>query len=443
MFTRFFSLNVSPREWAMRGVSVLIAWLVCAFVLPANQEGVLYADNVLLTISMITREALMVLENNLVLTRHINREYDDKFAVEGAKIGTTINIRKPPRYVGRFGQALQIEDAVETQVPLTLDTQFGVDIQFSSADLALSIDDFSDRFIKPQIATVANQLDSSVAGLYNQIYNVVGTPGTIPTALLTYLLAGVALDNESAPQDEMRAMVVSPLMQAYIIDALKGLFQQATAIGEQYLKGKMGVGGGFNWFMSQNVPTHVVGTYGGTPLVNGANQTGSSLITDGWTVTTTTLNIGDTFTIAGVYSVNLQSRRSTGQLRMFRVVAATVTDGAGNSTITIDPPITPSGQFQTVSNVPADNAAITVTGASGAISVQGLAFHRDAMTLATADLPLPRGVDMAARVSDDQLGLSIRMVRAYDINSDNFPCRLDILYGVAMLRPELAVRVAA
>lgn len=399
-------------------------------------------SNTLLTIGMITKEALRVLENSLVVLRFVNREYDSKYAVEGAKIGTTLNIRKPPRYVGRLGQALSLEDSIETQVPLVMDTQFGVDIQFSSADLALSIDDFSNRFLKPAVATVANKMDADVTALYNQLWNVVGTPGTTPNALLTYLLAGVALDNNACPADDLRSMFLTPLMQAYIVDALKGLFQQATAIADQYVKGVMGKAAGFDWAMSQNLATHTFGTYAGTPLVNGAGQIGTSLITDGWTSGSTTLNKGDWFTIAGVYMVNPMSRQSVGQLQQF-IVTDVVSDVTGALTMSIQPPIITAGAFQTVSAAPADNAAITMGGATGAVSPQGLAIHRDCLTFASVDLPLPRGVDMAARVTDDQLGVSMRMVRAYDINTDNYPCRLDVLYGVGVLRPELGCRVAA
>ena len=201
----------------------------------------------------------------------------------------------------------------------------------------------------------------------------------------------------------------------------------------------MGQAIGFNWFMSQNCNTHTYGTYAGTPLVNGASQTGASLITDGWTSGAATLNRGDVFTMTGVNKVNPQSRANTGRLQQF-VVTSTVSDAAGAMTIAISPSITTSGSAQTVNASPADNAALTVLGATGTVSPQGLLFHKDAFTLATADLPLPGGVDMAARVSDKQLGISIRMVRQYDINSDQFPCRLDVLYGWATLRSELACR---
>lgn len=394
-----------------------------------------------LTISMVTREALRVLENNLSFTKRVARQYDDKFGVEGAKIGTVINVRKPPRYVGRTGQALQIEQSVETSVPVSLNTQAGVDLTFSSQDLALNIDDFSDRFIRPAISAIANRIDADGLALYNQIYQQVGTPGTVPNAALTYLTSKARLDEAAAPMDGMRSAVVTPMMEATLVDALKGLFQQASSIADQYARGRMGTGLGFEWFVDQNCPTHTYGTYAGsTPLVNGSNQSGASVITDGWSSGATSLKKGDTFTIAGVYAVNPQSRQSTGTLQSF-VVTADISDTAGAITIPISPSIVDSGQFQTVSAKPADNAAITITGASGTVSPQGLAFHRDAFTLVTADLPVPNNVDMAARVSDKQLGISLRMIRQYDITTDLWPCRLDVLYGWAALRPELAVRV--
>ena len=399
--------------------------------------------NTLLTISMITREALMVLENNLTFTKGVNRQYDSKFGVEGAKIGTVLNVRKPPRYVGRTGTAIGIEDATETQVAVTLDTQFGVDIQFTSEDLALKIDDFSKRFITPAVATIANKIDNDGMGLYTSIYNEVGTPGTTPAALLIYLTAGVKLDDEAAPMDGGRTLCITPLMQATIVDALKGLFQQSAAIASQYRRGQMGTAIGLDWFMDQNCNTHTVGPLGGTPLVNGSTSSGAtSLITDGWTASAAArLKEGDVFTIADVNSVNPQSRQSTGSLQQFVVTADVSSDGSGNLTAAISPAITSSGAFQTVDALPADNAALTIVGTSAQQSPQGLLHHKDAFTLAMADLPLPQGTDMAARVSDPQLGMSIRMIRDYDITTDKFPCRLDVLFGWAALRPELACRI--
>ena len=400
--------------------------------------------NTLLTISMITREALMVLENNLTFTKGVNRQYDSKFGVEGAKIGTVLNVRKPPRYVGRTGTAIGIEDATETQVAVPLDTQFGVDITFTSEDLALKIDDFSKRFITPAVATIANKIDNDGMGLYTSIYNEVGTPGTTPNALLTYLTAGVKLDDEAAPMDGGRTICITPLMQATIVDALKGLFQQSSAIASQYQRGQMGTAVGFEWYMDQNCNTHTSGAYttSATPLMNGSTSTGAtSIVTDGWNANASTVKLGDVFTIAGVNHVNPQSRQSTGELQQF-VVTANTTSSSGAMTIPISPAIKTTTAFQTVDALPADGAALVFNGAESTQSPTGIAHHKDAFTLAMADLPLPKGTDMAARVSDDQLGMSIRLIRDYDITTDKFPCRLDVLYGWAVLRPELACRIS-
>jgi hypothetical protein len=410
--------------------------------------------NTLLTISMITREALRVLENNLTFTKFVRRDFDDSFGRAGAKIGTVLNIRKPARYAGRTGQGLSIEDATETQVPLVLTTQQGVDIAFTSQDLALSIDDFSDRFIRPAIANIANHLDYDGMQQYLNVFNTIGIPGSVPNALLTYLQAGQRLDEEAAPRDNLRSVVISPAMQATIIDTLKGLFQESTEIARQYEEGTMGRSIGMKWSMDQNVGVNVVGALGGTPTVNGAAQTGSSLITQAWTGTITNIVLrGNVFTIGsgatGVYAVNPQSKQSTGALRQFVITANASSTGGGAVTLSISPSIVVSGPFQNVTGQtgpitgPANAATINILGAANTTTPQALAFHKDAFALGSADLPLPGGVDMAARVADKQLGLSIRLVRAYDINTDRFPTRTDLLYGWTTLYPELACRIAS
>jgi hypothetical protein len=400
--------------------------------------------NQYLTISMITREGLRVLVNNLVFAANINRDYDDYFAKSGAKIGNTINIRRPPRYVGRTGDALSTEPATETSIPLVLSTLFGVDLEFSDADLLLSIDDFKKRFIQPAMSAIANKLDVDGLALYKQVPNVVGTPGTTPTLLLTYLLAGVALDNNSAPYDGQRKAILTSLMQATIVDALKGLFQATQQIASQYQKGRMGQAINYAWYMDQNVATHTIGVLGGVPVVNGANQVGSAIITNGWTaVALTRVKQGDQFTFAGVFGVNPQSRITTGVLQGFVAAADAASDGAGNMTIPIYPPIVTGGAFQTVTVAPANGAALTFFGAASTQTPQALVYHPDAFTLGMADLELPRGTDMAERISSKELGLAIRFIRDYDIRSNSRPCRSDIIYGYAAPRPELACRVAA
>jgi hypothetical protein len=401
------------------------------------------ATNTLLTDTKITREALRVLENNTVAARHVNREYSDEFAVAGAKIGNSINIRKPPRYVVSSGATLTHQDSTETSVTLTLSSQKHVGMDFTSKDLTLSIDDFSKRFISPATAALGNKVDADVLGQYKYFYNAVGTAGTVPSTLYDYLSAGVALDNGAAPQDEFRGLFITPRMQAKIVDALKGLFQSSSEIAAQYRKGKMGEAAGFSWFMDQNCATHTTGTFTGTPLVNGAAQSGAALILDGATNSVTGwAKDGDVFTIAGVYATNpMDQAVSTGELAQFRVTADANSSGGGAVTLAISPSIVTSGATQNVSAGPANDAAITFIGAATTASRQGLAMHRDAIALGFADLRLPKGTDMAARAASKKVGMSIRLVSDYDIEGDQFVTRLDILYGILTVRPELGCRI--
>ena len=241
--------------------------------------------NILLTNSMIANEGLMVLYNNCVTGRLINREYDDKFGVDGAKIGNVFNARRPPRYLTALGQALQIEDATETSVPIVLNTQRHLGLAFTSQDRALSIDMFSERFIKPGIATLSNLIDFDVLGQFTNAFNEIGTPGTVPNLTLTYLQVGQRLSDMSVPFEDRRA-IISTAMNAIISDTMKGLFNPQRLISDIIEKGAIAKDTlGFDFYMDQNTRTFTVGSYaGGTPVVNGANQTGSSIITSGWPV---------------------------------------------------------------------------------------------------------------------------------------------------------------
>jgi hypothetical protein len=397
--------------------------------------------NNLLTIGMITRESLRVLESMLPFTKNVNKQYSDQFARDGAKIGDSLNIRKPPRYVGRDGPLLQVENSVESTIPLTL-SQAGCDISFSTKDMTLSIDDFRERFLVSAMSTVAGKIELAGMQQYQNVYNVVGTPGVLPTAS-TLGTANALLDASLAPMDGRRTVILEPYATANLVQDTKGLFQDSGTIAEQYESGRFARGFGFNAYTGQMIPSHTAGIQGGTPLVNGAGQSGNALVTDGWTAAAATrLKKGDTFTIAGVFAVNLQSRQSTGKLQSFVVTSDAASDGSGNMTVQISPAIVTSGQFQTVDSAPADNAAITVTsGTSGQVSKQNLAFHPDAFTFATADMVLPDGVWMADRVVSRTSGISMRAVRAYDITTDQAPLRLDVLFGWATTRPELAVRI--
>ena len=413
--------------------------------------------NQLLTISMITNEALRVLTNSLVFTRAISRQYDDKFAIEGAKIGTTINLRKPPRYVGRSGPALQIESSVETYVPLTLNTQFGVDMAFTTQDLSLNIPDFSDRFIKPAIAAIANKIDYDGLQQFLNVYNMVGTPGQLsgtPTqaqSLATILAARARLNQEAAPVDELRHIVVDPTIDVGLVSGLTNLFNPQGVISEIFKKGAMGDSTlGFNFAMDQNVGNFTSGSFiVGTDTIAVAAQAGGAVQTNaattfGLTATISngkTLTQGTVFTIPGVFAVNPQNRQSTGTLRNF-VVTALITGTGSSQTVQVSPTPVFSGQFRNVTSTGgtiASGNATVISGSAGASYANAIAFHRDAFALGTADLLLPQGVDMAGRASAD--GMSIRLVRQYDINSDQLPTRLDVLYGFSTVYPELACRI--
>ena len=416
--------------------------------------------NNLLTISKITNEALMVLENELTFTSEVDRNYDDQFAVVGAKIGNTVNVRRPGRFIGTTGPALNVEDFNETSVPVALSTQFHVDTQFTTQDLALSLDMFSDRVLKPAIAAIANKIDRdglSMATL--QTANIVGTAGTPPTGLITYLTAGAFLDSEGAPRDGRRSCIVEPFTSATIVDSLKGLFVPSDRIGTQYEKGLMGRdSAGMNWKMDQNVVSQTFGNNSTTTVTASvATTTATGFLTSGWasssTITVTAantgtmnLNAGDTITIDGVFAVNPQNRQAygTNKLRNF-VVKSTVAIASGSSvSVVVSPAVITAGQFQNVS-IPTTSAtaAITQFNKVGTVSPQNIIMHRNAFTMACCDLELPEGVHFAGRASDKEIGLSLRVVRQYTINNDSIPTRLDVLYGWAPLYPELACRVAA
>jgi hypothetical protein len=413
--------------------------------------------NTLLTISKITNEALMVLENELTFTSEVNREYDDQFAVAGAKIGATVNVRKPARFIGTTGPNLAVEDFNETSIPVTLTTQFHVDTQFSTADLALSLDMFSDRVIKPGVAAIANKIDRDGLVLAkNSVANIVGTAGVPPTSLLTYLTGQAYLDSEGAPRDGRRACIVEPFTSATIVDSLKGLFMPSQKISDQYEKGMMGTdSAGMRWRMDQNVVSQTFGSYAGATLsTNTATFTGS--LTSGWASSSTItiaaasaaapIQQGDVITIANVYAVNPQNRQpyGTNRLRNFVVTSAVTISSGGSASVTVSPAIITAGQFQNVFvSATSSSAVVTPFNNTGTVSPQNIILHRNSETLACADLELPAGVVFAGRASDKELGLSIRVVRQYTINNDSVPCRLDVLYGWAMLYPELACRVAA
>lgn len=451
--------------------------------------------NQLLTISMITKRALPVLSNQLVLTDKFNRQYSDEYARKDALIGATVNVRKPPRYFGTFGPALNVEPSVETYVPVSLKYQFHVDIQFNTVNMLLDISQFKKRFIEPSCAAIGNRIDSD--GAYFAYQNTglqLGTIGSAPTAYKTFSDALATLASEGAPTDQTPSVVLDPFAMSSMTDGVKGLFNPQMSLSENYERGMIAKEtAGFDWFRDQNIPTWTTGAQGGTPVLAGAGATGGTAVmatgwaqtgtfaTTGWTASTGVVKVGDVLQINGVYPVNPQNRGQYGRaLKQFVVLPpagyapmsgaavpggpqfapATLTSGTFNAatgvytsgsgggalTLTVAECLIYGGQFQNCTVAPVSPYTITVNGGVGnasTVTTSGLAFYRDAYALAFADLPLPRTAVEASRAYDEELGLSIRIATQYTINNDAEPTRMDVLYGFSSLYRQLGTRIAS
>lgn len=452
--------------------------------------------NQLLTISMITNTALPVLSNTCILTDKFNRQYSDEFARKDAKIGATVNVRRPPRYLGTFGPALNVEPSVETYVPVSLNYQFHVDVQFNTVNMLLDISEFKKRFLEPACAAVGNRIDSD--GAYYAYQNTAltqGVFGTSPTGFKTFSDSRAILSLEGAPKNMTPTIVLDPLSMSSMADGLKGLFNPQRSISENYETGMVASKtAGFDWFEDQNIPTFTTGAGGGSPVLAGvvASSGGTALLTSGWAQTGTfetsgwtasaaaRVTVGDVLQVAGVYPANPQNRGQYGKnTKQFVVIApagyapmsgvaapggpqfaaATLTHGTFNATtgvyssssgglltIFVAECLISGGQFQNAVTTTAftGTPAITVNGGAAAstASPQGLAFYRDAYALAFADLPLPRTAVEASRAFDEELGLSIRIATQYTINNDAEPTRMDVLYGFSSLYRQMGLRIA-
>ena len=452
--------------------------------------------NQLLTISMITNTALPVLSNSCILVDKFNRQYSDEFARKDALIGATVNVRRPPRYFGTFGPALNVEPSVETYVPVSLNYQFHVDVQFNTVNMLLDIAEFKTRFIKPACEAVANRMDSD--GAYFAYQNTAltgGTFGVSPTAFKTFSDAKATLKYEGAPKNMTPCVVLDPLSMSSMADALKGLFNPQGKISENYELGMVAnKTAGFDWFEDENIATFTTGAGGGSPTLAGVTSAagGTALLASGWAQTGTfetsgwtasanpRVTVGDILQVAGVYPANPQNRSQYGKaLKQFVVIppngyapmsgaavpggpqfaTATLNNGTFNAatgvyssksdgtlTIYVKECLIYGGQFQNCATTSAftGTPAITVNGGAAAstVSPQGLAFYRDAYAMAFADLPLPRTAVEAHRSSDNELGMSIRIATQYTINNDAEPTRMDVLYGFSSLYTQQGFRIA-
>jgi hypothetical protein len=396
--------------------------------------------NAILTPTAVTREALRVLHQKLNFIGNINRTYDDSFAKDGAKIGDSLKIRLPNQYVVRSGPNLATQETNELSTTLQVATQKGVDLSFTSGDLTLSLDDFSQRIIEPAMSVLAANLEADALSMYKDVYNIVDQDTTAFT-WNTILNGRKTLNDNLTPMDNNRCALLSTASSVKLVDALKGLFQDSGEIAKQYKEGKMGRSAGFDFYENTLLTSHLTGSALKTTTytVNGAVTTnGATTVTVA--VGATTFKKGDVFTVAGCFAVHPESKATLSNLQQF-VVTADYVGGAGN--LSFAPAIyTTTGRQNVVAAGMPNGAAIVKVGAGANEYLNGdLVFHKDAFAFATADLVMPSGVDFASRQSMD--GLSMRIVRQYSISDDTFPCRLDILYGYKAIRPQLAARLHA
>ena len=389
--------------------------------------------NTLLTATAVTREALRVLHQKLNFVGTITRDYDDRFAQTGAKVGDTLKVRLPNQYVVRTGAPLgnggTLNDTIETSTDLKVQTQKGVDMNFTSADLTMALDDFSERILEPAMSVLAANIEADAMSMYKDVYNQVLGAGA---ATFTRVLQGRKMLVDNLAPLNGRTCNLNTQDNVDLVDALKGLFNDKATISKQNREGYMGRTAGFDFMENTLWPSHARSAANGAYLVNGVGQTGATLIVD------TGANApaqGDVFTIPGVFRVHPETKQPTSVQQQFVIGA-----GATATSWPISPAIVISGAGQNVSGAPADNAAITIAGTASTAHGISMAYQKGAFAFATADMVMPTGVDFGCREVFD--GVSMRIVRQYDINNDKFPCRLDVLYGFKTIRPQLACRLA-
>lgn len=394
--------------------------------------------NTLLTPTMVTRKQLMILHQKLAFVGTIERQYDDSFAKDGAKIGTTLQIRLPSKFTSAVGSTVTATDTTQTSVGLVVGTQRNVAMNFLTSELTLSMDDFSDRVIEPAMAVIAAGIESDAFQMALDVYQQVGAPGTAPNALLTYLQAAARLSNSLAPLSQ-RCVQVPPLDAATIVDALKGLFQDQNAISKQYREGIMGRTSGFDWYMNTLTTRFTNGNKVAAVTVSGAGQTGATL-TLGGLAGADTFKKGEVFTCVGCNEVHPETKVDTGRLQKF-VVTADATSGGATLAVSISPSIVVTGPTQNVSASPTNGGAVVFDGTASLQYGLILSYYKQAFAIAFADLYMPKGLDFGAREVMD--GISLRTIRDYTVLTDLIVCRVDVLYGTKTIRPELACRVAS
>jgi len=407
------------------------------------------ATNTTLTANIIAKAAVMQLDNNLVMAKKVFRGYEEEFSknINGYEVGASVSVKRPMDFTVRDGAVMNVQDVTEGKFTLSVDKRKGIDFEFTSQDLTLSIKEMSERVIKPAMIQLANQVDKDLMAEYKNVSKWVGTPASPINSFTDFAKGPERLDEMSVPFDG-RCAVLSPADHWGLLGSQTALYINDAAKGA-YRKGSLGDIGGVDTYMSQNVPTHTVGVNTGTPLTNGGSQTVTyatskdtntqTLITDGWTSGAVTLNAGEVFTIADVYDVNPVTKATLAHLKQF-VVTTTISDTTGDITLTMSPAAILSGAFQNVSAEIADGKAITVLGTDSTGYKQNMIFTKEAFALVSVPLVAPPGAVDVSRQS--YKGTHVRVIPVYDGTNDISKWRLDILYGVKTIDERQAVRIS-
>lgn len=401
-------------------------------------------------IDMVTREALRIAHEKLSFIGTIDRQYDDSFKNSGGKTGSSLRVREPNQYTRRQGsRVMDVQDQTETSQTITVATQDGVDMRFNSAELIQSVNsdgafnDFSKNYIAPAVATMCSGIESDfLAFCTKATYNTAGTAGTPPTDLVAIGAARAKLNQYLAPKDGNRFVQMDSVTMGGMVNGLKGLFQDSSQIKQQYREGMIGRTGMADFYENERVWT----------MTNGSDVTGTTdaaaLVTDGGstvdmhtTVAVTAQKVGQVFTIAGVYACHPETKAAYASLQQFTITAI------GATTTTVSPTIYLTGaKKNVVSSTGAtllttdfNSQTLTFVGAASTSYTQNLMYHKEAYQFITADLPLMDDANKCVRRSQD--GLSLRVWQASDIRNDELLMRIDILYGMAALRPQWGCRI--
>ena len=394
----------------------------------------------------ITRELLAEFHNSLTFLKTINRQYDSRFAVEGAKNEGTLLIRNPNEYTVSTGKTLVTQDADETSQTLTVATQKHVGMpSFSGLEKSLSVDDFRTRFARPAMLRLAAEVESDIlSNVCNDIFNITGTVDTTPDELLDIRNANARLTQGLAPRGDRNVLMNASAMAA-TTNSMNAYFHKGDEITKSFNEGYIGHAVGMDWHESEMVPTHTNGTRTDTtPVCN----TSTGITSGTATITTTagsalTMTVGDVFTVADVYAVNRETKVRQDHLQQF-VVTTAVASADGTEVIDVSPTPITSGARQNVEIVSAGagKAVLNLTGggsgAAGLVWDQNIAYHKDAFTFVTADLHVEPGQRMSREVMD---GISMRVWHGCDFQNDEFATRIDVLYGYKTIRPEWATRI--